>query len=72
MATIVPKLCILCEVCAVVEEMVVQLRWYMLTVVYWLMGGGNCALSIQYRKAQPYGGTPKDEMIVWAGIRIKN
>jgi len=51
MATIVPKLCILCEVCAVVEEMVVQLRWYMLTVVYWLMGGGELCFEHTVQKS---------------------
>jgi hypothetical protein len=35
MATIVTKLCVLCEVCALSEEMVLQLRWDML---------GNCGV----------------------------
>jgi hypothetical protein len=37
MATIVTKLCVLCEVCAPGEEMVVQLRWNILTEGYWSM-----------------------------------
>ena len=37
MATIVTKLCVLCEVCAPCGEMVVQLRWNVLTEGYWLM-----------------------------------
>jgi hypothetical protein len=32
MAAVVPKLCVLHEVCALGEEMVLQLRWNMLTV----------------------------------------
>jgi hypothetical protein len=46
MATIFPKLCVLCEVCAPGEEMVVQLRWNMLTEGYWLMLKEKSTLSI--------------------------
>ena len=44
-AAIVPKLCVLCELCAVDEEMVFQLRWNMLTVGYWLMLKKKVVLS---------------------------